>query len=189
MLTYGEAGAGTWRVVKAQSFERWLLAGAVVQVQRTLAYSDFITNAPGFEASRAKARPASDATMVRQTVEGPRYFNKQKDGDPQGGGQGQDPRAGRWAAVLLVDPTLPFPVVPLAGLAYFDFNAFNRGIQVNAAHRRPVQPGPGDRAARPGRASISAPTPPPCSWPPPSGPSSTASSSARAGRGPAGSAP
>jgi len=34
--------------------------------------------------------------------------------------------------VALVDPTLPLPVVPLAGLAYLDFNALGRGIQVNA---------------------------------------------------------
>jgi len=129
VLTYGEAGAGTWRVVKAQSFERWLLAGSVVQVQRTLAYSDFITNAPGFEASRAKAR-RSDATMVRQTVEGTRYFNKQKDGERKV--EEKVKSSGRAVGgVLLVDPSLPFPVVPLAGLAYFDFNAFNRGVQVN----------------------------------------------------------
>ena len=130
VLSYGEAGAGTWRVVKTQSFERWLLAGGMSQVQRTLVYSDFVTNDPGFEASRATARK-SDGTMMQQTLDGLRYFNKQGDGTrrveirPRSSGRAL-------GAVLLVDPSLPFPVVPLGGLAYFDFNAFNRGIQINA---------------------------------------------------------
>ena len=129
VLTYGEAGAGTWRVVRAQSFERWLLAGAVVPVQRTLVYSDFVTNAPDFEASRGKARQ-SDATMVRQTLDGTRYFNKRQDGTRQV--EERVKSSGRAVGgVLLVDPTLAFPVLPLAGLAYFDFNAFNRGVQIN----------------------------------------------------------
>jgi hypothetical protein len=69
--------------------------------------------------------------MLRSTVDGLRYFNKQKDGTRQ---VEDRPRSSARAlgAVLLVDPTLPTPVVPLAGLAYFDFNAWNRGIQINA---------------------------------------------------------
>ena len=103
---------------------------AVVPVQRTLVYSDFVTNAPDFEASRGKARQ-SDATMVRQTLDGTRYFNKQPDGTRQV--EARVKSSGRAVGgVLLVDPTLPTPVVPLAGLAYFDFNAWNRGIQINA---------------------------------------------------------
>ena len=130
VLSYGEAGAGTWRLVKAESFERWLSPGGVTQVQRTYAYSDFSTNAPGFAEARQAARQ-SDATMMQQTLEGVRYFNKQADGTrrvaakPRSSGRGV-------GAVLLVDPTLAFPVVPLGGLAYFDFDALGRGIQISA---------------------------------------------------------
>ena len=130
VLTYGQAGAGTWRMVQAQSFERWLLSGAVVQVQRTLAYSDFLTNDPGFGTARQQAR-LSDATMMRQTVEGIRYFNKQADGTRKV--EDTVKSSGRAiGAVILVDPALSPPVAPLAGLAYFNFNAFGRGVQINA---------------------------------------------------------
>ena len=130
VLTYGEGGAGTWRVVQSQSFERWLINGGVTLVQRTLVYSDFRTNHPGFEDARRLARQ-SDGTMMQQTLEGLRYFNKQADGTRKV--EQQSRSSGRaLGAVLLVDPTLPFPVVPLGGFAYFNFNAFNRGIQINA---------------------------------------------------------
>jgi len=129
-LTYGEAGAGTWRVVKARSFERWLLSGGVTLVQRTLAYSDFLANDPGFEAARAQAR-SSDGTMMQRTLDGLRYYNKQGDGTRKVEERLQSSGRGL-GAVLLVDPTLPFPVLPLGGLAYFDFNAFGKGIQINA---------------------------------------------------------
>lgn len=130
VLTYGEAGGGSWRVVKAETVERWLLGGRATQVQRTLTYSDFRVDDPGFEEDRQAAR-ASDGTMLRQTLEGTRYFNKQKDGSrrveerPRSSGRGL-------GVVALVDPSLAIPVLPLGGLAYFNFNAFNRGIQVNA---------------------------------------------------------
>jgi hypothetical protein len=35
------------------------------------------------------------------------------------------------AGLLLFDPALPTYIVPLPALVYFDFNAFNRGVQVN----------------------------------------------------------
>jgi hypothetical protein len=130
VLSYGAAGAGTWRLVKAQSFERWLLTGGVVQVQRTLVYSDFRTNDPAFETARRSAR-SSDATMMQQTLDGLRYFNKQADGSRKV--EEKRKSSGRaLGAVVLVDPSLSPPVVPLGGLAYFDFNAFDRGIQINA---------------------------------------------------------
>jgi len=130
VLSYGEAGAGTWRMVRARSFERWLLSGSVAQVQRTLAYSEFQTNAPGFEQARQQARQ-SDATMMRQTVEGVRYFNKQADGTRKV--EDTVKSSGRAiGAVVLVDPALSPPVAPLGGLAYFNFNAIGRGVQSNA---------------------------------------------------------
>jgi hypothetical protein len=106
-----------------------MIAGRVTQVRRVLVYSDFQVDDPAFEAGRQAAR-ASDGTMTRQTVEGLRYFNKQKDGTRKVEDRARS--SGRAVGgLVLVDPTLSFPVVPLAGFAYYDFNAFNRGIQVN----------------------------------------------------------
>lgn len=127
-LTYGEAAPGIWRMVKAETFERWVLGNGVAQVQRNLDYSDFLVNDPAFPARR-QAALTSDGTMLRATPDGLRYYNKQKDGSRK---TEEKPRSsGRFiGGIVLFDPTLALPVIPLAGLAYFDYNAFDKGIQV-----------------------------------------------------------
>lgn len=130
ILTYGEAAPGLWRPVAVQTFERWVSADGVVQVQRRFTYRDFQVNGEGFEAARAAAR-ASGATMLKVTPEGARYFTKQADGTrkieekPKSSGRAL-------AAVVLADPGLTPPVAPLGGLLYFDYNAFGKGVQLNA---------------------------------------------------------
>lgn len=130
ILRYGEPAPGNWRVVEATTFERWVTSGGVSQVQRRLVYDGFRVNEAGFEARRSGAR-ASKATMLKQTVDGLRYFTRQDDGSRAVEAK---PRASGRAlgGLLLVDPGLDLPVMPLGGLAYFNFNAFDRGIQVNA---------------------------------------------------------
>ena len=129
VLSYGEAGAGTWRVVKTLSFERWLIGGKVAQAQRTLDYSDFRVNAPDFEAARAAARQ-SDGTMMRQTLDGVRYFDKQADGTRKV--EERLKSSGRaLAGLVLADPNLPTKVIAAPAFIYFDTNAFDRGVQVN----------------------------------------------------------
>jgi len=129
VLTYGEAAPGFWRVVRTRTFERWVVSGSIVQVQRTHVFSNFLFNGPEF-AAHHKAASGSDATMLRSTPDGIRYFNKQKDGTRK---IEEKPRSSSRAigAVLLMDPSLPTKVLPLAGLAYVDFNAFDKGAQVS----------------------------------------------------------
>lgn len=129
-LRYGEAAPGTWRVVDISTQERWVGTDGVGPVQRRIRYFDWGVNAEGFEARRAEAR-ASAATMLRQTPEGLRYYTRQGDGTRK---VEEKPRSSGRAlgGLLLVDPNLSPPVFPAAGLAYFDFNAFDRGVQVNA---------------------------------------------------------
>jgi len=127
-LTYGEA-AGAWQVLKAETFERWLGSEGVAMVQRTLAFSEIVANDPDFLAHRQAAR-ASNGTMLQETLDGQRYFVKQADGTRKV--ELRSKSNGRAiGGLLLIDPTLPLPVIPLAGLAYYDFNAFDRGVQVN----------------------------------------------------------
>jgi hypothetical protein len=99
-------------------------------VQRTLHFDQFRTNQADFAADRAAARD-SRATMMQQTVDGMRYYDKQPDGSRR---LEPGPRSTLRAAgaVLLVDPTLSLPVTPLGGLAYLNFDALHRGIQVDA---------------------------------------------------------
>ena len=130
ILTYGEGAPGLWRPVSVQTFERWVSAGGVVQVQRRFTYRDFQVNGQGFDAARDAAR-ASRATMLKVTPEGARYFTKQGDGSrkieekPKSSGRAL-------AGVVLVDPGLNPPVAPLGGFLYFDYNAFGKGVQLNA---------------------------------------------------------
>jgi len=130
ILTYGEVAPGVLRPVSVQTFERWASADGVVQVQRRFRYSGFRLNAPGFEAARAAAR-TSKTTMLKVTPDGTRYFTRQADGTrrieekPKSSGRAL-------AGVILVDPGLTPPVVPLGGLLYFDYNAFGKGVQLNA---------------------------------------------------------
>ena len=130
VLTYGEVAAGAWRPVTVQTWERWTAADGVLQVQRRFTYRDFIVNGPSFEADRQAARD-SRGTMLKVTPEGSRYFTRQADGSRR---LEDKPRSwGRaLGGVVLVDPGLAPPVVPLGGLLFFDYDAFGRGIQVDA---------------------------------------------------------
>ena len=129
-LRYREWAPGIWRVEEALTFERWVGSSGVTQVQRRIRFEDAQVNAAGFEARRAAAR-ASESTMLKRTADGLRYFTRQPDG---GRKLEEKPRtAGRaLGAFLLMDPNLSPPVLPVGGLVYFDFNAFDRGVQLNA---------------------------------------------------------
>jgi hypothetical protein len=130
ILTYGTVAPGVWRPLTVQTFERWVSTGGVVQVQRRFTYRDFQLNGARFEAEREGAR-SSSSTMLKVTPEGARYFTRQGDGSrrieekPKSSGRAL-------AAVVLVDPGLKPPVLPLGGLVYFDYNAFGKGVQLNA---------------------------------------------------------
>jgi hypothetical protein len=130
-LSYGELAPGLWGLLRVSAYERWVTPGGVAQVQRRLTYSDIQINAPDFDAARQQARD-SDATMLKQTVDGVRNYLHQADGtrqvetQPRASGKG-------FGGVLVVDSRMAasLPVLPAAGFAYFNFNALNRGIQVN----------------------------------------------------------
>lgn len=127
-FTYGEPAPGHWRIVEAITFERWVTAAGVGQVQRKLKYSDFKFNQDTFEQAREKARQ-NKGTMLKQTPEGLRYYNLENgkrviEEKPKSSGRG-------FGGMLWIDPDSSIPVMPLGGFAYFDFNAFNKGIQLN----------------------------------------------------------
>jgi hypothetical protein len=129
VMAYGAAGPG-WRPLRIRTFERWVSPGGVVQVQRTLAFTNLRVNEPDFESRRAAARNGA-GTMLKQTTEGLRYFVRQQDGSRRI--EDQPRTSGRAIGLaLLMDPGLELPVLPLGGLAYFDFNAFHKGAQLNA---------------------------------------------------------
>ena len=130
ILTYGTVAGSVWRPVAVQTFERWVSADGVVQVQRRFTYRDFELNSERFDAERAAARTSGE-TMLKVTPEGARYFTRQGDGTrkieekPKSSGRAL-------AGLVLVDPGLTPPVAALPGLVYFDFDAFGKGVQLNA---------------------------------------------------------
>lgn len=129
-LVYGEVTPGLWRVVEVRSFERWALVRGMVQAQRRMRFSAFRVNPEDFETQRTAARRSRDTMMV-QTLEGLRYYSP----DGQGGRRAEErPRSSGRAigAFLVIQPGAQLPVFPAAGLVYFDFDAFRKGIQLTA---------------------------------------------------------
>ena len=130
ILTYGAVAPDVWRPVAVRTFERWVSTDGVVQVQRRFTYRDFRLNGVQFDADRKAAR-GSESTMLKVTPEGARYFTRQGDGSrrieekPKSSGRAL-------AGIVLVDPGLTPPVAAFPGLVYFDYNAFGKGVQINA---------------------------------------------------------
>lgn len=129
VFRYGEVLPGFHRLLSATTFERWVMGQNIFQVQRKVAYSQFRINTEDFQARRAAAR-ASKATMIKQTVEGLRYFNLKNGG--RAIEQKRKSSALGIGGMVLIDPNLKPPVFPMGGLAYFDINALDKDIQVTA---------------------------------------------------------
>ncbi|MDR1841489.1 MAG: hypothetical protein LBQ86_06150 [Holophagales bacterium] len=129
-LIYGEPAPGFWRVMNIQTFERWVLAGGVTQVQRDLVYQNFKINQGGFLQNRQKARDSKGA-MLRQTEDGMRYLTRGKDG-VRYVEQKQRSSGRAIGGGIMIDPSLQYPVIPMAALVLFDYDAFGKGIQYSA---------------------------------------------------------
>jgi hypothetical protein len=126
-LIYGEPTPGYWRVVDVKSFEQWMLSGGIAQVQRDLSYSGFKINHEDFFQSRDAAR-ASNRAMLRQTEGGMRYLVRGEGGSRHL--QQKQPSFARMVGVgIVADPALDYPVLPVAGFAFLDYDAFGKDIQ------------------------------------------------------------
>src|SRR5205085_10761650 len=85
---------------------------------------------PADYAERLAAASASDARMVRETTEGLRYL------EPAGNGERKVKEGFETSRKFLLggvhhDAGLQFPVVPLGGIDYFNFDLDHKGIQTN----------------------------------------------------------
>jgi hypothetical protein len=103
-------------------------AGRASVVQRTTTFDNFRIEPAEYESMLAAAS-ASDARMVRETEAGLRYLEKRD-------GQRVVKEGFDTAQVFAVggihhDDGLEYPVVPLGGIDYFNFNLFGKGIQTN----------------------------------------------------------
>ena len=160
VLTYGDGGGGSWRVVRAASTERWMLSGQVTQVQRTLAYSDCRANDPGFEAD-APGGPRLQRHHDAPDGGGDPLLQQAEGRHPQGGGPAPHLRAGPGGGGAGGPHPAPAGGPPgRAGLP--GLRRPGPGHPGERPHRRGVQQP--CRPPRPwGPASICPPTAPPCS--------------------------
>ena len=104
-------------------------AGRANVVQRETTFTNFRIEPEEYATLLGQAS-ASDARMVRETEAGLRYLERRGDGE-------RVVKEGYDSAQLFAlggvhhDAGLEFPVVPLGGIDYFNFNLFNKGIQTN----------------------------------------------------------
>jgi hypothetical protein len=104
-------------------------AGRANVVQRETTFTNFRIEPQEFSNLLAQAS-ASDARMVRETEAGLRYLERRGDGE-RVVKEGFDTSRLFALGGIHHDAGLEFPVVPLGGINYFNFNLFNKGIQTN----------------------------------------------------------
>lgn len=103
-------------------------AGRASVVQRETSFSQFRLDPPEFETLLAQVS-ASDARMVRETEAGLRYL--EKEGDVRVVKEGFDTAQLFLVGGIHHDDGMEYPVVPLGGVDYFNFDLFGKGIQTN----------------------------------------------------------
>ena len=104
-------------------------AGRANPIERATTFGNFRIEPQDFETRLAEISK-SDARMVRETDAGLRYLEKRGEGE-RVVKEGFDTSQTFALGGVHHDAGLTFPVVPLGGVDYFNFNLFNRGIQTN----------------------------------------------------------
>jgi len=104
-------------------------AGRASVIQRATTFENFRLDPDEFDSLLASAS-ASDARMVRETDAGLRYLEKRGEGE-RVVKEGYDTAQLFMVGGVHHDSGLEYPVVPLGGVDYFNFDLFKRGIQTN----------------------------------------------------------
>jgi hypothetical protein len=103
-------------------------AGRASVILRETTFSDFRIDPNDFE-QRHQLDAASDARMVRETEAGLRYLEKR--GSERVVKEGFDTARTFMLGGVHHDSGLDYPVLPLGGIDYFNFDLGKRGIQAN----------------------------------------------------------
>jgi hypothetical protein len=104
-------------------------AGRASVVQRATTFENFRVEPAEYETLLAQAS-ASDARMVRETEAGLRYLEKTGDGE-RVVKEGFDTAQLFMVGGVHHDKGRDYPVIPLGGVDYFNFDLFGKGIQAN----------------------------------------------------------
>ncbi|HEY0144100.1 MAG TPA: hypothetical protein VGF48_24650 [Thermoanaerobaculia bacterium] len=117
-----------WLPVEVNAQQVVSAAGRANVVQRSTIFENFRVDPSEF-ATLLEQASASDARMVRETEAGLRYLEK-KDGQ-RVVKEGFDSSRLFGLGGIHHDEGLEYPVVPLGGIDYFNFNLWGKGIQTN----------------------------------------------------------
>ena len=117
-----------WLPVEVNAQQVVSAAGRANVVQRATTFENFRVDPTEF-ATLLEQASASDARMVRETEAGLRYLEK-KDGQ-RVVKEGFDSSRLFGLGGIHHDDGLEYPVVPLGGIDYFNFNLWGKGIQTN----------------------------------------------------------
>lgn len=104
-------------------------AGRASTVQRATTFEHFRIEPADYEAQLAQVS-ASDARMVRETEAGLRYLEKTRDGQ-RVVKEGFDTAQLFMVGGIHHDKGRDYPIIPLGGVDYFNFDLFGKGIQAN----------------------------------------------------------
>ncbi|HUO84177.1 MAG TPA: hypothetical protein VM534_03595, partial [Thermoanaerobaculia bacterium] len=134
MLTSEEArttlpSSLVWLPVRVEAQQVLSTAGRATAVIRSTELTRFRLAPDDFEQQHRSAS-VSDVRMVRETDQGLRYLERTEDGT-RVVKEGFDTASLFLLGGVHHDPGLEFPVVPLGGIDYFNFDLGGRGLQTN----------------------------------------------------------
>ncbi|MBW3565105.1 MAG: hypothetical protein KY459_10305 [Acidobacteria bacterium] len=118
-----------WLLDRVNAQQTLSAAGAAIPVQRETLFVSRDIGPDDFEARLAAAND-SDFRMIRETDAGLRYLERTSSGE-RVVKEGVDSSRFFLVGGLQHDEGLEYGVLPLAGINYFDFNLFDRGLQTN----------------------------------------------------------
>ena len=118
-----------WLPVDVSAQQVISAAGRSNPVERQTNFTNFRIDPADFEVAHRQIS-ASEALMVRETDAGLRYLERRGEGE-RVVKEGFDTSQLFMVGGVHHDAGLEFPVVPLGGIDYFNFNLFDRGIQAN----------------------------------------------------------
>ena len=118
-----------WLPVRVVSQQVLSVIGRTLPVERRSELSEIRIDPADFE-RQLETKLASDLRMVRDTDAGMRYLVKDEDGERY---VQETTESGQYFLIggLHHDESFEYPVVPLGGVNYFDFDLLDRGLQAN----------------------------------------------------------
>ncbi|HEV8700164.1 MAG TPA: hypothetical protein VGV60_02720 [Candidatus Polarisedimenticolia bacterium] len=126
----GPDGSTYWLLTRVEGQQILSVAGQALVLSREIDFKNVSINDAGFAQAREEAY-RSDRQMLRDTREGLRYLERTESGERQVKEQTRK-SALLGLAGLYRQPGLDYPVLPLLGAGYFNYDVGGRNVQTTA---------------------------------------------------------